>query len=38
MPNKYDKFDRRVNAASKASSPSTKIKILLSANDIYKKL
>ena len=38
MPNQYDKFTRRVNAANKASSPSTKIKILLTANEIYKKL
>ena len=34
----YEKFSRRVNAASKASKPSTKIKILLDANQIYKKL
>jgi len=32
----YDKFSRRVNAASKASKPSTKIKILLNAAQIYK--
>jgi len=32
----YDKFSRRVNAATKASKPSTKIKILLNAAQIYK--
>ena len=34
----YDKFSRRVNAGMSASKPSTKIKILLDANQIYKKL
>ena len=31
------KFDRRVHAASKASNPTTKIKILLNAAQIYGK-
>ena len=31
------KFDRRVHAASKATKPSTKIKILLNAAQIYGK-
>ena len=31
------KFDRMVYAASKAKNPSTKIKILLNAAQIYKK-
>tara|TARA_R100000329_G_scaffold54431_1_gene49590 strand:+ start:135 stop:254 length:120 start_codon:yes stop_codon:yes gene_type:complete len=35
---KYDKFNRRVNAAGAAKSPSTKIKILLNAAQIYKKI
>ena len=36
MPNKYDKFDRRVNAAKGISKPGSKIKILLNAAQIYK--
>ena len=32
----YDKFSRRVNAASKASKLGTKVKILLNASQIYK--
>ena len=35
MPKDYSKFDRRVHAASKASSPKTKVKILLNAAQIY---
>ena len=31
------KFDRMVHAASKAKNPSTKIKILLNAAQIYGK-
>tara|TARA_R100000655_G_scaffold19242_1_gene40296 strand:- start:545 stop:664 length:120 start_codon:yes stop_codon:yes gene_type:complete len=37
MPNPYDKFDRRVNAAGAVRGP-LKIKVLLSAKDIYKKI
>jgi len=37
MPNPYDKFDRRVNAAGAVKGP-LKIKVLLSAADIYKSL
>ena len=36
MPN-YSKFDRRVNAASKVSG-KTKVKVLLKAAQIYKKI
>ena len=36
MPD-YSKFDRRVNAASKANG-KTKIKVLLNAAQIYKKI
>jgi len=36
MPKDYSKFDRRVNAASKATNPKTKVKILLNAAQIYK--
>lgn len=37
MPNPYAKFDRRVNAASAVKGP-LKIKVLLSANQIYNKI
>ena len=33
----YDKFSRRVNAGMKSGKPSTRIKILLNAKDIYPK-
>ena len=36
MPD-YSKFDRRVNAASKVGG-KTKIKVLLNAAQIYKKI
>ena len=37
MPDtKYDKFNRRVNAASATKNPKTKVKILLNAAQIYK--
>ena len=36
MPD-YSKFDRRVNAASKTNG-KTKIKVLLNAAQIYKKI
>ena len=35
---KYDKFNRRVNAAAATKNPKTKIKILLNAAQIYKKI
>ena len=39
MPDtKYDKFDRRVNAAAATKNPQTKVKILLNAAQIYKKI
>ena len=39
MPDtKYDKFDRRVNAAAAAKDSKTKVKILLNAAQIYKKI
>ena len=34
----YSKFDRRVNAASATKDPKTKVKILLDAAQIYKKI
>ncbi len=34
---KYDKFNRRVNAAKGVKTPSLKIKVLLNAKDIYPK-
>jgi hypothetical protein len=37
MPNPYDKFDRRVNAAGAVRGP-LKIKVLLNATQIYKKI
>tara|TARA_B100001250_G_scaffold253867_1_gene218392 strand:+ start:40 stop:159 length:120 start_codon:yes stop_codon:yes gene_type:complete len=37
MPNPYDKFDRRVNAAGAVRGP-LKIKVLLNAAQIYKKI
>ena len=33
----YDKHNRRVNAANATKNPKTKIKVLLSAKDIYLK-
>ena len=35
---KYDKFDRRVNAAKAIKNPTTKKKILLYAAQIYNGL
>ena len=35
---KYDKFDRRVNAANAAKKIETKVKILKTAAQIYKGL
>ncbi len=34
----YDKFSRKVNSASKASRPSTKIKLMIDATNFYKKI
>ncbi len=34
----YSKFDRRVNAAAATKNPATKVKILLNAAQIYKKI
>ena len=39
MPDtRYDKFNRRVNAASATKNPKTKAKILLDAAQIYKTI